>query len=64
MKPDGPKEGDLENRKRLKNYGFSREMFYRPGALKVLVEQLKDYNADVRAIQEIRWRGTEVLEKE
>ena len=36
---------------------------YRPGALKLLLEQLLLYRIDVVAIQEVRWIGTGVLEK-
>ena len=37
---------------------------YRPGALKLLLEQLLLYRIDVVAIQEVRWIGTGGIRKE
>ncbi|KAJ4437536.1 hypothetical protein ANN_17681 [Periplaneta americana] len=36
---------------------------YRPGALKVLTDQLLKYKVDVTAIQEMRWMGNGVIDK-
>jgi hypothetical protein len=37
---------------------------YRTGALKNLTDIIKDYKIDVTAVQEVRWVGQIILEKD
>jgi mRNA deadenylase 3'-5' endonuclease subunit Ccr4 len=55
--------GKWEKAKELRACTWNVLIFYRTGALKMLKEQLKEYNADITAIQEVKWTGTGVLEE-
>jgi exonuclease III len=35
---------------------------YQPGASRMLEEELEKYKVDIAAIQEIRWKSTEIVE--
>jgi exonuclease III len=55
--------GKWEKATELRIFMWNVLTLYRPGPLKMLIEQLKEYNVDTTAIQEVRWTGTGVLEK-
>jgi exonuclease III len=52
-----------EKAEELRIFTWNILKLHRPGALKMLTEQMKEHNADVTAIQEVRWIETGVLEK-
>ena len=51
------------NKLELKIDTWNVHLLYTGGALKILINQLSAYKADTVALQEIRWNGSDILEK-
>lgn len=62
--------GRISRRRNGKNKGNMRigtwntRTLYRPRALKVLLETLDKYKMNITALQEIRWKGSGIMEKQ